>query len=101
MRRIAIGGRLLVDLIEGVLVEDVKRDIQAWTRSGRIERDRAGLNRFRLVIGLDGLDPADAGGIQDAFAAACDAGDDRMHLHVVESDAIPALHLWPTQDGRD
>ncbi|WP_296811385.1 hypothetical protein, partial [Thiocapsa sp.] len=90
---IAIGGRLLFYLVEGVSVDDVNRDIQTWTLSGRIDRDGARMNRFRLVIGLDGLSTTDADGIRDAFAAACDKGDDRMHLHIVDSDAIRALHL--------
>jgi hypothetical protein len=93
VRRIAIGGRLLIYLVEGVSVDDVNRDIQAWTLSGRIDRDDAGMNRFRLVIGLEEISTRDAGGIKDAFAAACDEGDDRMHLHIVDSDAIRALHL--------
>ncbi|SDX25267.1 hypothetical protein [Thiocapsa roseopersicina] len=92
-RRITIGGRLLIYLVEGVSVEHVNRDIQAWTLSGRIDRDGANMNRFRLVIGLDGLSTTDAGEIERAFAAASDEGDDRMHLHVVESDSIRALHL--------
>jgi hypothetical protein len=93
VRRIAIGGRLLIYLVEGVSFDDVNRGIQAWTRSGRIDRDDAGMNRFRLVIGLDGLSTRDAGGIRDAFASACAESDDRMHLHIVDSDAIRALHL--------
>lgn len=96
VRRIAIGGRLLIYLVEGMSVDDVNRDIQAWTLSGRMDRDGVSMNRFRLVIGLDGLSTTDADGIRDAFAAACDEGDerdDRMHLHIVDSDAIRALHL--------
>ncbi|EGV17103.1 hypothetical protein [Thiocapsa marina] len=93
VRRIAIGGRLLIHVVEGVSVEDVNRGIHAWTLSGRIDRDDARMNRFRLVIGLDGLSTGDAGGIRDAFAAACDDGDDRIHLHIVDSDALRALYL--------
>ncbi|UHD17443.1 hypothetical protein [Thiocapsa bogorovii] len=93
VRRIAIGGRLLISLVDGVSVDDVNRNIHTWTLSGRIDRDDARMNRFRLVIGLDGLSTNDAGGIGDAFAAACDQDDDRMHLHIVDSDALRALHL--------
>jgi hypothetical protein len=93
VRRIAIGGRLLIYLVDGVPVDAVDRDIRGWTLSGRIDRDGAGMNRFRLVIGLDGLSGSDADRIKGAFAAACDEGDDRMHLHLVEPDSIRTLHL--------
>ena len=93
VRRIAIGGRLLIHVVEGVSVDDVNSGIHAWTLSGRVDRDDARMNRFRLVIGLNGLSPTDADGIREAFAAACDDGDDRIHLHIVDSDALRALHL--------
>lgn len=93
VRRIAIGGRLLIYLVDGVPVGTVDRDIRGWTLSGRIDRDGAGMRRFRLVIGLDGPSDADAERIKDAFAAACDEGDDRMHLHLVEPDSIRTLHI--------
>lgn len=93
VRRIAIGGRLLIYLVDGAPVDAVDRDIRGWILSGRIDRDGAGMNRFRLVIGLDGLSGSHADRIKGAFAAACDEGDDRMHLHLVEPDAIGTLHI--------
>ena len=93
VRRIAIGGRLLIYLVDGVPVGTVDRDIRGWTLSGRIDRDGAGMNRFRLVIGLDGLSCSDADRIKGAFAAACGEGDDRMHLHLVKPDSIRTLHI--------
>ncbi|WP_373510450.1 hypothetical protein, partial [Thiocapsa sp.] len=93
VRRIAIGGRLLIYLVDGVPVDAVNRDIGAWTLSGQIDRDGAGMNRFRLVIGLDRLSGPDADRIKGVFAAACDEGDDRMHLHLVAPDSIRTLHI--------
>lgn len=99
IQRIAIGGRLLIYLVDGVAVVAVDRDIRGWTLSGRIDRDGAGMNRFRLVIGLNGLSGPDADRIKDAFAAACDDGDDRMHLHLVASDAIRTLRTRRRSDS--
>ncbi|WP_373509499.1 hypothetical protein [Thiocapsa sp.] len=93
VRRIAIGGRLLIYLVDSVPVDAVDRDTRRWTLSGRIDRDGAGMNRFRLVIGLDGLSGSHADRMKGAFAAACDEGDDRMHLHLVAPDSIRTLHI--------
>jgi hypothetical protein len=93
LRRIAIGDRLLIYLIDGVPIDAVGRDIHGWTLAGRIDRDGAGMNRFRLVIALDGLSVPDADRIKGTFAAACDQGDDRIHLHLVKSDSIRALGI--------
>jgi hypothetical protein len=92
VRRIAIGGRLLIYLVEGAPVEDVHRGMTDWTISGRIDRDESGMNRFRLVIGVAGMSDLDAARIRDAFEAARDEHDDRIHLHVVESTALGDLH---------
>lgn len=89
VRRVAIGGRLLLELIEDLGIEDLIREIPGRARSGRMDRDAAGMNRFRLVVGLDQVSEQDRVRLTAAFASGCDGADDRVHLHLVSARAVP------------
>ena len=87
LRRIAVGGRLLVYLIApptgGVAVDRLAE----YLSRGRRERDELGFNRFRLVIAA-GEGTADPATLMLAFERLR-AGDERLHLHLVPADALP------------
>lgn len=79
--RIGIGGRLLIDVAAGA--EAASED---WVRerlaAGRADRDRLGMNRYRLVLATDGRDmPGEPAPSLRAAPAAPALADDRLHLH--------------------
>lgn len=82
--RLVIGDRLLIYVV-GQSVPTA--EVGALAAAGLADRDRHGLNRFRLVIGLP--DGGTATDLDGAFAAAA-AGDARAHLHRLPGDAIVA-----------
>ena len=87
-RRISIGGRLLIHLVESAELPDPDR-LAGLVRAGREERDQRGMNRFRLVIVTDEpsarMEPLDA-----AFRRLPEV-DERTHLHLVERSALAGL----------
>jgi hypothetical protein len=88
-RLLAIGGRLLVLLVDGGAAELGPPQISALLRRGRELRDAGGFNRFRLVLVAPQGDTA-------ALPAAIDpdrvvSGDDRLHLHTIAPAQLPAL----------
>jgi hypothetical protein len=52
------------------------------------ERDRLGLNRFRLVVAAD--DPRQPLAAEPAGFAGATGLDDRAHLHLIAADLLPA-----------
>ncbi len=86
--RLLVGNRLLIYVVEAQDLERVRAAVPVLARLGIEERDRAGLNRFRLVVAANGsTQPATAA--TDGFAGAMGL-DDRAHLHVVAADLVPA-----------
>jgi len=86
LRRIALGGRLLVYLIrptEAGLTADRLGD---YLSRGRGERDALGFNRVRLVIADEAATERED--LQAAFEDLR-AGDERLHLHIVPAAALP------------
>jgi hypothetical protein len=77
--RIAIGDRLLIEL----LPDAAAADGPALLDRGRRERDRRGMNRYRLVLAGAGT----AGGVPENAAA----GDERLHLHRLPGEELRAL----------
>ncbi len=51
-RRINVGDRLLIYLVDGDKLQN--KDLEVLVRAGKEERDNAGFNRFRLVVMSDG-----------------------------------------------
>ncbi|MFO7966915.1 MAG: hypothetical protein R6U44_04885 [Archaeoglobaceae archaeon] len=51
-RRINVGDRLLIYLVDGDKLQN--KDLEVLVRTGKEERDSAGFNRFRLVVMSDG-----------------------------------------------
>lgn len=85
---VTIGDRLLVGIclsesLDSGMGEGIKKSLAA----GKQLRDRAGFNRFRLVVTSDeagSIAPA----IEEQFKGLTDL-DDRVHLHVIRPSVIP------------
>jgi hypothetical protein len=89
-RRIAIGGRLLIYVVEvGDGVPDVAQ-LSHWVTAGRAERDRRGMNRLRLVVSLNDPTPPSVTVIEDAFSRL-QGLDERIHLHVLPAEAVAGI----------
>ncbi len=87
--RLLIGNRLLIYVIEARGVEQVQAAVSELAPRGLEERDRIGLNRFRLVVVADHPTPPVATAASAGFSDAIDH-DDRAHLHVIAADLVPA-----------
>ncbi len=86
-RRIEVGNRLLIYVVDSDPVGNMSREIDAALRTGVIERNRKGLNRFRLVL-------VSSNGVKDTETVwekvFCESPyfDERTHLHIVEERDI-------------
>lgn len=89
-RRIAIGGRLLIYLAEAPDGGRAAERVPVWIHAGLAERDGRGMNRLRLVVGLDDPSPEAAALIESAFRGLPDL-DDRVHLHVLTTAALAGI----------
>ena len=85
---ITIGDRLLVGIcLSESLDSGLSAVIKKSLAAGKQLRDRAGFNRFRLVVTSE-----EADSISPAFQAQFDGLeglDDRVHLHVVRNSVLP------------
>jgi hypothetical protein len=93
--QLLVGSRLLIHVVAPPEGAAVNGWIEQLVSHGRAARDRHGYNRFRLVIASQVL-PASAREIRDRFARAT-VGDDKVHLHFVGSDQLPAVLESPAQ----
>jgi hypothetical protein len=87
--RLDVGGRLLVWVVPASVMQPLPALVAALVEAGIAERDRAGFNRFRLVLAC--AEPAE---VDPPARAAFDARprpDDRVHLHVVSLDEVRDL----------
>jgi hypothetical protein len=89
-RLLAIGGRLLVLLVDAINEEMAAKQINTLLRAGRDLRDAGGFNRFRLVIVAP---PCSGPGARPVFDI--DPVDDRVHLHTLSPLQLPALLRIP------
>lgn len=92
-RLLAIGGRLLVLLVDGINRKGGARQINTLLRQGRELRDAGGFNRFRLVI----VAPPDCEpGARPVFDGM-DPVEERVHLHTLAASQLPALLRIPAE----
>ncbi|MBK1701284.1 hypothetical protein [Thiococcus pfennigii] len=94
VRRIAIGGRLLVYLVRAPRDDrpsSAAALMRGWVAAGLAERDAAGMNRLRIVVVLDGTHPALQAALGRAFEAARPIGDARLHLHLIDATTAAAV----------
>jgi len=94
-RLLAIGGRLLVLLIDGTATAMPAAQIETLLRRGRDLRDAGGFNRFRLVI----VAPQEVhAGLPAAFDPdSLATSDDRLHLHTIAPAQLPAVLQPPLE----
>ena len=88
-KRITIGDRLLVWLATADHPDFTMDRFDGILRAGIAERDRRGLNRFRLV--LLSADPAAKRSQMQATYQACALCDEKVHLHSVPAADAAAL----------
>jgi hypothetical protein len=85
---VTIGDRLLVGICLSESLDDgIGKNIKKSLAVGKQLRDRAGFNRFRLVITSEKADSI-AETIQKQFNGLTGL-DDRVHLHVVRLSMLP------------
>jgi len=80
---ITIGNRLLIYLVYGNQDFDEKH-LALLVSAGKKERNARGLNRFRLVIVMDGF-PKNGDAIRQTFGEL-QGSDEHIHLHVISSN---------------
>jgi hypothetical protein len=96
LRKINIGNRLLIYVVEVNDQDSVSLLLPFLFNTGKKERDDAGFNRFRLVIATDRVRE-----IKDSADTIMKTAvkDDRVHLHIVPKKDIPefsdATHSQP------
>lgn len=87
IRRIAIGGRLLVYLVDDADESGSRAQLASIVREGIEERERLGMNRFRLVLATENPDR-----VASAASVRFDQlpeRDDKAHLHVIPRSELP------------
>lgn len=89
-----VGSRLLIHVVAPPAEGCTATWLERLAANGRATRDRHGYNRFRLVVVAPG-GVAPSRDLESRFARAA-AGDDRMHLHVVANDRLPAGLVQPS-----
>jgi ADP-ribosylglycohydrolase len=87
---VTIGDRLLVAIcLSESLNNGMGADIKESLAAGKQLRDRAGFNRFRLVVASEDADSI-VPTIQEQFSGLTGL-DDRVHLHVVPPSVLPGF----------
>jgi hypothetical protein len=89
VRRIDVGHRLLVYLVEADDPAWVQRHLGAILRRGVSDRDAEGMNRFRLVIASHRPDLH--GPTAQAEFDKLAVGYEKVHLHLVTQDALDGV----------
>lgn len=86
--QLLVGSRLLIHIVTPPPDPACAAWIEQLATHGRVARDRHGYNRFRLVVAA----PEGATmprGLESRFARMA-TGDDRLHLHLIDVDQLPA-----------
>jgi len=87
---IVIGKRLLVLLISTGHWQDVSGNLEHLVSRGRELRDAEAFNRIRFVVATADHEVAEAV-LMEQFAALPSL-DDRIHLHIITPEGLPALN---------
>jgi hypothetical protein len=84
---IIIGNRLLIYIAEAGTAGCTEEHLPILVEAGKKERDKKGLNRFRLVLVTD-----EPEGVQLAAEKQFEelrGSDDKVHLHVINRKTMP------------
>ncbi len=96
---IAVGGRLLVLVVEAKDHQSLVPRLAGLFARGRSTRDARGFNRFRLAVGTTGADSAREA-LTRRFEELANI-DDRLHLHVLDRRMLPAAARHDGATGGD
>ena len=88
-RKITVGDRLLIYLITPDRKSDIQGVIDSALERGIEERDKKGLNRFRLVLVTSHPDELRSSA-EHAFDSSAYT-DEKTHLHVVSESDVESL----------
>lgn len=97
-RLVAIGGRLLLLIVETDDPSHRRSEVEALLNAGRSLREALGFNRFRLVLAAPAIETDTTRG---PLADGCrkplevDLPDDRTFLHIIPLERLPNLETWP------
>lgn len=89
IKRIAVGGRLLIYLVDLKRTQQAADELEELVRKGKAERDLLRMNRFRLVIAAYDTGP-DANCLMRLFERISGV-DEKTHLHVVDRSVLAGL----------
>jgi hypothetical protein len=88
-RLISVGERLLILVLRDDDPADLRRRLAGLLQEGRRLREAKGFNRFRLVIATSSAEVM--GPSLKAYFDHLEGMDDRMHLHVIAPEQVPAI----------
>lgn len=88
-RRIAIGGRLLIFILETDDLSLVRANLLKMLAAGKAERDQKGMNRFRCVIATDHVESVDL--LSKEIFEQFSGKDEKIHLHVVQKEDVSGI----------
>ena len=88
-RRIDVGHRLLVYLLECDDVDYLGTRLPEIIAHGRAERDREGFSRLRIVVAAGNGEPMAA--LATRVFDSAGGRDERVHLHLVDKAAVESL----------
>ena len=89
VRHLAIGGRLLVYLIEAEDPAQAASSLPTWVTVGQAQRDAAGMSRVRLVVLA--AHPEVMTPLLRATWETLGGLDERVHLHVLPTDVAAGI----------
>jgi hypothetical protein len=88
-RLICVGERLLILVVRSDDPDTLQRMLGTMLQGGRSLREARGFNRFRLVIATTCKDVMGLS-LREDFERLDDM-DERMHLHVISPEQLPAI----------
>lgn len=89
-RKINIGNRLLIYVVEVNGIDFVKTHLSTLLRIGKDERDELHFNRFRLALVTDRIDEISE--VAERIFTPIKERDEKVHLHIVGKNALPVLN---------
>ena len=89
--RVLVGERLLIYIVCASLQDLEKPLLEEMFIKGRADRDINSYNRFRLVVVTPDAERAICNeSLQDEFKTRLFDDDEKLHLHVIGADQLPA-----------
>lgn len=86
---LVIGEKLLVYLVRTRELTSIAPNLGEILQRGQKLRNEGGYNRFRLVIGVPDIQPAQQYLMQQF--EILNMSDEKLHLHIIENDQLPEL----------